>query len=497
MEACSPDVWANKLATHCNGARRRERLGDEGLGGVVVRSVGRLGIGAPLLACALTSALVAAPSASAQDVAPAPAPPPPTSASPVADGASGQAELPQVSTRVGRGHGFALTPDGRSRLHLGIDTGAGFDTNPYSAPLEEGVFAGDLVARIRPHADIDYPGSTVAFTGVALVDYGIIPGVVTPGTQNYLLYQSQLAGDLEVNRGGALRFGLGDNFSWNSDPGVVTIGSIFNRINNDLHAGVGVRPGGGALDFRLTYNFGFIKYFDIQGDQQAIAAGDLDQMNHVATLRADYKFLPKTGFFLTASGGYTSYPFSTVNPDAFPVAVLLGVQGQILAKLAGLASIGYSNPLVLDSGAVATGSLVGVVGQAELQWLPLPTSRMGVGFQRSFAPAALYQYLGNNRFYGSLSQLLSGRFMLNLNVGYSILEFGEEQINLTDRRTGRVDGHLDALVGISYFFTDWMSVGITNNFDWRSTNASDLSTGAPVNLSYIRNQTLLLASVLY
>lgn len=464
--------------------------------GLLVQLAGRHSFGAHLLACVLVVA--SAPAALAQDAPAADASAAPAvNPEPIPDSATGQPELPLVGVQVGRGHGLALSPDGRSRLHLGVDAGAGFDTNPYSTPLEDGAFTGDLIARIRPRADVEYPGSTIAFDGVAMVDYGLIPGAITPAAQNFLLYQTLLGADLEVNRGGALRFGLGDNFSWNSDPGIVTIGSLFNRINNDLHAGVGVRPGGGALDFRLTYNFGFTKFFDIQGTQAAVAAGDLDSMSHVATLRADYKFLPKTGFFGTVSGGWTTYPFSDVNPDAFPVAVQVGVQGQILAKLAGLASIGYSNPLIVENGAIATGALIGVIGQAELQWLPSPTSRMGVGFQRSFSPAVLYQFLGNNRFYGSLTQLLGGRFMLNVNAGYSILEFGEEQINLTDRRTGRSDGHLDALVGISYFFTDWMSVGITNNFDWRVTNASDLTTGIPINLSYIRNQTLLLASLRY
>lgn len=398
------------------------------------------------------------------------------------------------------GNGLALSPDGRSRLHIGLDVGAGFDTNPYSVPLgsPEG-FAGDLVARIRPHVDVDAPGSTIAFSGIGMVDYGMIPGLVSgEQTRNFLLYQSLLGADLEVNRGGAFRFAVGDVFSWNSDPGFVVVGSLFNRITNNLRAGAGIRPGGGALDFRLGYDFQFVKYLDVEG---FISTSDdeLDNMTHTAQLRVDYKFLPKTGVFGVVSGGFNTYvngsrdPAAT--PDSFPLNAQVGIQGQILAKLAGLASIGYANPFVVDEGQLVTGSLIGVVGQAEVQWHPSPTTRIGGGFQRSFAPAPLYQFLGNNRFYATLNQLLAGRFLLGVNAGYSILEFGEEQVELSTVRVGRLDGHLDGVVNLSYFFTDWLSLGISNSLDWRVTNADD--PASRVNFGFIRNQTLLLASARY
>jgi hypothetical protein len=443
--------------------------------------------------------------AHAQDAPPATNPPATTgsasngaSSSNTANAGAGQAApAAQVGVAVPGGVGFALSQDGRSRLHLGIDAGAGFDTNPYSVPNDANQFSGDVIARVRPHIDVDYPGSTLAFRGQALVDYGVIPGFVTPDARQFLLYQSLVAGDLEVNRGGMLRFALGDSFSWNSDPGFVSLGSLFNRITNDLRAGVGLTPGGGALDFRLGYNLNVAFYIDVP--ESVVSPENLDNMTNTLQLRADYKFLPKTGFFSTVSVGVNNYlnPRRTVGatPTSVPVSALVGVQGQILAKLAGLISAGYSNPLVFDEAGLVTGGLIGAVGQAELQWLPTPVTRIGGGFQRSFTPAPLYTFLGNNRFYASVSQLLGGRFLLNVNAGYSILEFGEEQVRLTSQTTGRLDGHLDAILGISYFFTDWMSVGVNNNLDWRVTNAED--PVARTNFGFFRNQTLVLASLRY
>lgn len=447
-------------------------------------------------ASAIVAFAVALP-ARAQDAA---APAEPAAAPPPSSSQASQAALPSVGVQVAGGNGFALSADGRSRLHLGIDAGVGFDTNPYSVPLDQGGFSGDVAARIRPRANIEYPGSTLAFEGTAMVDYGFLPGLIDPGTRNLLLYQSMLSADVEVNRGGALRFAVGDSFSWNSDPGLASVGLIFNRIHNQLRAGTGFRPGGGALEFKLGYALDIIKYLELQQENGTVAEGDLDNMLNTLSFRTDYKFLPRTGFFGSVAIGYSVFdPFgigtATENPTAFPLTVLVGVQGQILAKVAGLASIGYTNPFVIDpQDGLVTGGLIGIAGQAEIQWAPSPTTRMGGGFQRSFAPTALYQYAGNNRFYASLNQLLAGRFSLNLNAGYSILEFGEEVVPLSDQPTGRLDGHLDTVAGLTYFFTDWLSLGITDKVDWRVTNADEVGGG---NYGFIRNQTFVLASLAY
>ncbi|HJW75999.1 MAG: hypothetical protein A2138_06305 [Deltaproteobacteria bacterium RBG_16_71_12] len=401
------------------------------------------------------------------------------------------------------GQGVAVAPDRKAELHLGIEAGAGLDTNPYSTPLSRNVFAGDLTARIRPSASVDYPGSLIGFKGEGIIEYGFLPGLLGNGnTREFLLYQSLLAGDLELNRDGFLRFAVGDSFSWNSDPGNMAIGSVFNRIQNELRAGVGIKPGGGALTAKLGYAFDFFKFLNVEGDSDIVATGQLDNMLHTLALRADYKFLPRTGGYLALQGGWSSYPFDVagVNETAFPVSAQVGVQGQLFAKVAGLASLGYSNPLVLDdAGAISTGGLIGVVGQAEVQWQPSLSTKLGGGFKRDFAPAPLYQYVGNNRFYVNLSQVLGGRFHLSANSGYSILEFGVEQTPLSNATTEgflRLDGHMDVAASLAYYFTDWLSVGLVDKLDWRLTNAENPGPDGG-NYGFVRNQTLLTFAAKY
>jgi hypothetical protein len=396
--------------------------------------------------------------------------------------------------------GFSLSEDGRSRLHVGVTAGTGFDTNPYTTPLANPEFGGDVVVRIRPYVNVNAPGSTLAFSGVAQLDYGFLPGLISPDTQSFLLYQALVGADLELNRGGAFSFAVGDSVSWNTDPGVVVLGSLLSRVRNRLQAGVGFRPGGGTLNTRLQYTFDFTKFIDIQGSGGIIADGVLDSMNHNLQLRADYRFLPKTGVFGAIRAGWQTYPFTNTQPQAFPVTINAGLQGNLLPKLAFLVSAGYSNPFVIDNTGLVTGAIVGVVGQAEAQWQLGPQTKVAGGFRRTFEPIALYQYIGDNRFYARFGQTL-GQFELALRAGYGALEFGEEQagnLALTDTPIGRFDHAVDGSIALNFHVTRWFAFGIINTTDWRATNASDVSDPiTPINLSYFRNETLLIASAKY
>jgi hypothetical protein len=411
------------------------------------------------------------------------------------------------------GRGIALSEDGRTRLHLTLEGGTGFDTNPYAVPLDEGGFAGDLVVRIRPGVAFTHPGSLMAFDGSLKVDYGFFPGLFDrpgeTGTRNFLLYQTAAAGDVVVNRGGMFQFALGDTVSFNSDPGQIVVGTTLTRLHNNLRAGVGFRPGGGTLSLRLSYLFDFIKWFDTDPVPSGLAGtGLLDQMIHTVSLRSDYRFLPKTGTFGEVRFGVASFPFATgPQPISFPIAALVGVMGAFTPKISGIASVGYSNPMTFDdqpSGRfeLQTGAYVGLMGQGEIRWRIASTSIVGGGYQRTVNPAPLYQYVTNNRFYAAFAQSIAERVALNLNVGYSVLQFGFEQPvsgqQLTNVANGdRLDGHLDARISIQYAVVEWFRVGVSNVTDWRLTNAEIGAGVNATNLSFLRNQSLLTAALSY
>lgn len=409
-----------------------------------------------------------------------------------------------------RGNGIALSEDGRARLHLTLDAGTGFDTNPYSVPLEANLFAGDFAARLRPAANIEYPGSSLDLKSNFFIDYGFFPGLINPVSQNFLLYNTGADANLLIDKDNQLSWAVGGQFRWVSDPGQATLGSIFNRVNTQVAGGVQYRPNNGTIKLRANYIFNFEKWLDFLPNT---VGGDfsLDNMQHTLQLRGDWRFFPKTGLFVDAKAALHVYPFSPINPTSFPVWVNLGVMGQITPKLTGLASIGYANPLTFDDqrfGApqIETADFFGLVGQVEAQWVAGPTTRLAGGFQRNVNPAALYQYMTDNRFYIRFNQGIGAKFIFKASATYDLIQFGLEQPNadgqnFTDRVAGdRFDARLDANVDLTYYMNDWFSVGLSNNLTWLNSNATinpDFNRGTAVNLSFLGNQTLVLATVRY
>jgi hypothetical protein len=447
---------------------------------------------------------------------------------------------PQANLRVvgeSRGTGFKLTEDGKSRAHIGIDAGVGFDANPYSVPLQNMItldgFAGDALYRVRPRASVVYPGSLIAIEADAAVDYGGYPGLlnlagVGANTRSFIITRSLLGAGFEVNRGGMFSFALRDDFSFNNDPAFLAPGSTFMSVNNRLNAGLGFRPGGGTLQFKLGASFGIQKFIDLPSVlpdspivRNVLGAGspvnvfDLDNINAPLRLRTDWRFLPKTGVYGELSAGTHIFPFRPILADGspplqFPVRGVVGVMGQFTSKISGLAEIGYANPITIqNAGGINFDSLlfIGIVGQAEARWQITGSTYLAGGVVRRVQPTPLYQHLTNTRAYVMFTQSLFQKLVFRVNTGISGLQFGRDltqQGNANDPlliigQSSRVDGHFDLLADISYYLFDWWSFGVTNEFDVRLTNASVTNpvTGGVTNYSFVRNETMLLTSLHY
>lgn len=442
-------------------------------------------------------------------------------AAPEETGAGGDTETPEekkftvgvaLSGGGQLGAGVALTDDGRTRLHFTLDSGAGYDSNPYAVPFEDQAFKSDLVLRVRPGITLESKGANVDVVGAAKVDYGFFPGIFDRpgerGTQNWLLYQTSAAGDVQWNRHGMFTLAFGDTVSFNSDPGQLVVGTTLTRLHNSARVGVGYRPGRGTLMTKVSYTFDFVKWFDTDDAPGFAIVGLDDQMIHTFSLRTDWRFLPRTAVFGEVRGGIASFPFAADDqPISFPVGATVGVAGTFTSKIAGTASIGYANPLTFDDQPTGTYTLqsadyFGLMGQVEARWRLAAHSLLGAGFQRTVNPAPLYQHVTNNRFYAAFAQTIAERGSLNLNMGYSVLQFGYEQpVNgqpVTDVPNGdRLDGHLDLRLAIAYAIVEWFRVGVSNNTDWRLTNA-DVGAGVnSLNLSFLRNQTLFTLAVAY
>jgi hypothetical protein len=445
--------------------------------------------------------------------------------SPSPEGASG-ARPDEIEAGVSsntQGLGFKLSQDGRTRIHVGFDTGMGFDTNPYSTPLSSTLtnFSAGALGRVRPSIGFRHPGSMFALDVFAAIDYGILIGVPDlEGASQYFLNQSEFQTEMEIGRGAMFSFVIADNFAFRIDPGFVTVGSLLSSVTNDIRAGAELKPGGGTLSLKVDTFFSIQKYYDIVSavseslgndlsDGNALPTENLDNLALGIRGRTDYRFLPKTGLFLEAKTGFHFYYLDFQNsPMSFPTRVNVGLMGQFTKKIGGLVQIGYANPFTLDP-AKGFDSLtfIGLVGQGEIRWAITQSTGLSLGALRQMAPVPLYQHVTNNRAYVDFTQSLGDSFVFRTNTGYSLLQFGRDSTDEQESASAdlflsqgsRYDGHWDWQMLVAYYLWDWLSVGLSNDLDFRLTTsqAPDIGNIEGENLSFLRNSTMLLISLNY
>jgi hypothetical protein len=413
-----------------------------------------------------------------------------------------------------QGRGVAVKSS-KTRMHLGLDTAAGIDTNPFSIPSASmgDEFVGDAVLRLRPALTMANADAQILWDTGFSFDWGMMPGVFQEGTSSPLLYHADAHAAAEFSRGSAMSFALRDSVAWYTDPGQAALGALQSRINNNLLAGLAFKPGGGALMLRTDYSFAFEKYVTPIGQEPSptsLANGVQDSLRHLVHARADWRFLPRTGAFVDVRGGMNSYPFGDVNPTSYPLWLKTGVMGQFSRKLSGVLSAGYGNPFIMDTPAgggeetLVTAAFPGIIGHVELRWFPNMSTQIAGGIKRDVNPAAVYQYVASSAAYFQLEQKIGRKMRLTADLSAGMIEFGEEQystpFSFTTKPTGRVDTTASLHLEAGYSVTEWLSIGILERFNARFTDASqvDTTSGAVLgNLSLNRNELFLIGSVHY
>lgn len=392
----------------------------------------------------------------------------------------------------------------KSRLHLGIGASAGFDTNPNYTPMSTAM-TGDVVLAIRPTLKLEIPGELLNLEAGARVNYLEYLGVMNAATKSL----RQMDGDahlaLEVNRGGQFGFAFKDRLTRSVDPGVASLGAKLARLRNDLSTGVEWRPGGGLLSFNLSYDFG-IEFYDARGtptflDDLGLYASNnqisdptaFNNMDHKLKLRTEWRFFPKTGMFMDVYGSYHGYLGSTTNIATYPLGLMLGLMGQLTGKLSGVASLGYSNPMVINNGQVATATFIGAVGQLELRYALNELNVVTLGLRRDVRPVYMYTFFTDNRVYAQSKHQLMQRLELTTNAAYALLAFdastGAQTQTAIAGGGNRMDHVVQGELQVRYFILDWLNVSLSDQVSLRFTNAGDSSGGT--NYSYWKNLVLL------
>ena len=411
--------------------------------------------------------------------------------------ASGQAWLQDRQFTQGRGIRV-----GNYELHPGVGVEAGYDSNVFYASSNPTsafrlrVTPSFYVTTLTQQRSANSEASSTALPtvnfrgGAALVYHEFVP-LSSNDTVSQL---RTFGGDANVRfdffPGRTWQFVLADDFSRTVQAGP-TSGSAadvsggflsggpnsFNRNYNVANAELAFAPPRGTLEMRFGYNFIF-NLFD------SANYSFYNYLSHQVYARMRWRFLPKTALLFEGSVTPTSY----TQPDrsttgifsSYPVTTRVGINGLLTEKLSLMAMVGYTATF-FDAGDNADT----VVGQAELRWLIAARANVRVGFVRDVANSFFGNYFIRNRGYVSYSQSFGGRFLLSIDGGVGLHQFGYIADHAGSHTTIAVTGadssghftavRADASLFAEYRFNDVFGINATGRV---MANISDVTLGA-------------------
>jgi len=226
----------------------------------------------------------------------------------------------------------------KSRVHTMLDLGVGYDSN--RASNGAGTRIDDWRAQFLPAISVNVPGSSITLDALAQLSIQTYFGT------NALLASDAFVGgnvNISFTAGGGdsvvgfeLTEGLFRTPSFLSvdQEGIGTIGVeeiSFLQWYNRTEANMVLRPGGGALEFRIGYG-NELRLFDELAEAQ----------KHQALFEAKLRFLPKTAITFNADLGFYS---EDKDYKANPYNLTVGLLGQVTQGLTTVVKVGYGDTL--------------------------------------------------------------------------------------------------------------------------------------------------------
>ncbi len=404
----------------------------------------------------------------------------------------------------------------KSRIHLHIDVGVGYDTNPARAGAVNFTGAagpavdakGDVKLAVRPGFEVDVPGRdfSLGLGGQFSLEqyFGVEDGVESQTKPGFDGHVALRAGATDSTLGFELKnhalytptflgsAGLSDAFGGIGHVGLSESRNAF--LANRGTANVIIRPGGGALDFRLGYVNAITIYDGLPNDQY-----------HGIALEAKLRFLPKTAALFAANLGFYDVSDDEAarvqteadRQKATPYSVELGLQGQLTEALSVIARIGFADSLNWKGGEDFFGELDeainqrSVIANLRLSWAFDEKKNIWLGYQR-----ALRQVIEIRSYFSNSIQLGT-----NIGVGDNFdfkLFFELDPARQYARdgmssRTVRVDAR------VVYWFFEYLNAGIVYNMAGQFDSENPpLTVGDSVTINdYMKHLAMLVIGFRY
>ena len=286
-----------------------------------------------------------------------------------------------------------------------------------------------------------------------------------------------------------------------NDPAIV---NSWNRDMVGVGAGATWRPGGGMFDWRFGYD---LRYTYFESDVYRY----LTSLNHNVNTRGRFKFLPRTALVYDASAAFQRYtnvvPQSGLGRnDGDILQARLGVNGLVTNRFSILALFGWASTFFEPTVTPVRSNYNSLVGQAELDWYVLPQPKLqpgdatvglsviGLGYVRDISISYLADYYRRDRGYAKVSYFVGGRFLIDLQGGYSRITH-PAFVSRGQPFPGASEDRIDAQLFTEYRTSDSLGLNATLRYDASLTNVllHYNGTGRPFedNLAFSRFQAWL------
>jgi hypothetical protein len=249
--------------------------------------------------------------------------------------------------------------------------------------------------------------------------------------------------------------------------------AITNSWNRDilgLGAGVTWRPGGGMFDWHLGYS---MRYTSFEADSFRYQ----NNFNQQVGSNGRFKFLPRTALIFDNSAAFLHYTNTGALRNSGDILqARVGINGLITNRFSLLAMVGWAATFFEPTAQQVPANYDSVVGQAELNWYLLPQPKLqpgdaavglsviGVGYTRDVSSSYLADYFRRDRVYLKSSYFVGGRFLVDLQGGYSRISHPPFYMR-GQSFTSKAEDRVDAQLFTEYRTSDSLGINATLRYD--------------------------------
>lgn len=285
-------------------------------------------------------------------------------------------------------------------------------------------------------------------------------------------------------------FDVSDDFARMVQPRFGEVADSIARDSNRATLKLKLTPGGGRLQFALSYSNN-LEYFE---DSDLAGA---NKMFHEIALAAKWKILPKTAiqldvieqiydYFNPGGGSYANLTIQKA--ESTPLRIYFGLLGLITPSLSILAKIGYGNAFVQNNAP----SYNNVLGVFELGYQFGPFARFKLGYEHLFQDAIFASYYTDELVYIGYDHTIATRFILFARGEYRYRQY---QGIPSGVGVSAVSQNLAGLsLGGDYQIKDWIYVGIGYDLQLQYRSSATSSVYAP---NFTKHQVFAKVGVSY